>query len=46
MKTGICRDCKDYKYCNGGAMHLWDEKKDRILVCINKAFEAPEVTQI
>jgi radical SAM enzyme (rSAM/lipoprotein system) len=34
MKTGICRDCKDYKYCNGGAMHLWDEKKDGIRVCI------------
>jgi radical SAM enzyme (rSAM/lipoprotein system) len=35
-KTGICSNCKDYIYCNGGAMHLWDEKKDGILVCINR----------
>lgn len=39
MKTGICADCKDYKNCNGGAMHLWDEKKDSIITCINKALE-------
>jgi radical SAM enzyme (rSAM/lipoprotein system) len=35
-KRGICMDCKDYKNCNGGAMHLWDEKKDAILSCVNK----------
>ena len=35
-KTGICLHCKEYKNCNGGAMHLWDEKKDTILFCINK----------
>jgi radical SAM protein with 4Fe4S-binding SPASM domain len=35
MKTGICKDCKDFKNCNGGAMHLWNEKKDSIAVCIN-----------
>jgi radical SAM enzyme (rSAM/lipoprotein system) len=34
-KTGICLNCKDYKNCNGGAMHLWDEKRDCILTCIN-----------
>jgi radical SAM enzyme (rSAM/lipoprotein system) len=33
-KTGICRDCKDYRNCNGGAMHLWDEKKDSVMACI------------
>jgi radical SAM enzyme (rSAM/lipoprotein system) len=34
-KTGICKDCKDYRNCSGGAMHLWDEKKDNILTCIH-----------
>jgi radical SAM enzyme (rSAM/lipoprotein system) len=34
-KTGLCADCEDYKDCNGGAMHLWDEKKDTIITCIN-----------
>ena len=35
-KTGICRDCRDYKNCTGGAMHLWDEKKDTPLTCLHK----------
>jgi len=34
-KTGICKDCKDYRNCGGGAMHLWDEKKNNILTCIH-----------
>jgi radical SAM enzyme (rSAM/lipoprotein system) len=34
-KTGICLNCKDYKNCNGGAMHLWNEKHDCIKTCIN-----------
>jgi radical SAM protein with 4Fe4S-binding SPASM domain len=38
-KTGMCKYCKEYKNCTGGAMHLWDEKKDNILVCINKALQ-------
>jgi len=36
MKTGICKDCKDFKNCNGGAMHQWNEKKDSIMVCIRQ----------
>jgi radical SAM protein with 4Fe4S-binding SPASM domain len=32
-KTGICLRCKDYKNCNGGPMHLWDEDKESPLVC-------------
>lgn len=38
-QTGICKNCKDYKNCNGGAMHLWNEKKDEIMTCINKRLE-------
>jgi radical SAM enzyme (rSAM/lipoprotein system) len=34
-KTGICLDCRDYKNCDGGAMHLWNEKQDCIMTCIN-----------
>jgi radical SAM enzyme (rSAM/lipoprotein system) len=34
-KTGICLDCPDYRHCNGGAMHLWNEKKDSIMTCIH-----------
>ena len=35
-KTGICLDCKEYKNCLGGALHLWNEKKDEIMFCIHK----------
>ena len=33
-KTGICLHCKDFKNCNGGAMHLWDNKQNEISRCI------------
>jgi radical SAM enzyme (rSAM/lipoprotein system) len=33
-KTGICKDCDAFKNCNGGALHLWNEKKDEIMTCI------------
>jgi radical SAM enzyme (rSAM/lipoprotein system) len=33
-KTGICKKCEDFKNCNGGAMHLWNEKQDGIMTCI------------
>jgi len=33
-KTGICKNCKDFKHCNGGAMHLWNEKRDCIMSCV------------
>ena len=35
-RTGVCLNCNDYKNCNGGAMHLWDEKQNYIIDCINK----------
>lgn len=35
-RTGICARCSDYKRCNGGAMHLWSERQDAILTCINQ----------
>ena len=33
-KTGICKNCKDFKYCNGGAMHLWNEQQNGIMSCV------------
>jgi radical SAM enzyme (rSAM/lipoprotein system) len=35
-KTGICKNCKDFNHCNGGAMHLWDEGRDCIMECVAK----------
>jgi radical SAM protein with 4Fe4S-binding SPASM domain len=40
-KTGLCLNCRDYKNCNGGAMHLWNEKKDSPLTCINHRLRGP-----
>jgi radical SAM enzyme (rSAM/lipoprotein system) len=34
-KTGLCLNCKDYKNCSGGAMHMWDEKKESIMACLH-----------
>jgi len=33
-RTGICKNCKDFKHCNGGAMHLWNEKREGIMGCV------------
>ena len=33
-KTGSCKDCKYFKHCNGGAMHLWNKKQDNIMTCV------------
>ena len=35
MRTGICRKCKDFKQCLGGAMHLRPSANDSILRCYN-----------
>jgi radical SAM enzyme (rSAM/lipoprotein system) len=35
-KTGICRDCREYPNCGGGALHLWDARKDTPLACLYK----------
>jgi radical SAM enzyme (rSAM/lipoprotein system) len=43
-KTGECLHCIDYVNCNGGAMHLWDEKQDCINYCINKKIKNHQQT--
>ncbi|MCR4872960.1 MAG: SPASM domain-containing protein, partial [Bacteroidales bacterium] len=35
MRSGMCRKCKDFKQCLGGAMHLRPEAKGIILRCYN-----------
>jgi hypothetical protein len=37
-KQGICADCKDYKNCHGGALHLWNKEQKSIMTCINRQF--------
>ncbi len=32
LKTGICQNCKSFKYCQGNGMHLRDEKGN-LFVC-------------
>ena len=33
-KTGLCKNCDAYKNCKGGAMHMWNGKKDSIMSCV------------
>lgn len=33
MKTGICSDCKQFKYCEGNGMHLRSEDSGELLFC-------------
>ena len=35
-KTGLCLNCRDYKNCSGGALHLWNAKKDGIMKCLHQ----------
>lgn len=35
-ERGLCADCKAFKDCRGGAMHLWNEKQDSIAYCVYK----------
>jgi len=38
-KTGLCKDCDAFKNCDGGPMHMWNEKKDTIMSCIYKQLQ-------
>jgi radical SAM enzyme (rSAM/lipoprotein system) len=33
MRTGICKDCNVFKWCNGNGMHLRDSYSDNVLCC-------------
>jgi len=41
-RKGICGECREYRHCNGGAMHLWEEKQQGILLCIHAEMNNPE----
>lgn len=32
-RTGICTNCKEYKYCLGNGLHYWTQEKDKPLYC-------------
>ncbi|MDD3860065.1 MAG: TIGR04133 family radical SAM/SPASM protein [Bacteroidales bacterium] len=34
MKNGVCKNCKEFKYCNGGAMHLRENCHSETLRCL------------
>jgi radical SAM enzyme (rSAM/lipoprotein system) len=38
-KTGNCLNCRDYKHCEGGAMHMWTEQKEGNLGCIHQKIQ-------
>ena len=40
MRTGPCKDCKVYKNCLGGAMHLHRKDSEEILMCHYKKIAA------
>lgn len=39
-KTGQCRDCKDYPFCQGNGLHNWELNQENVLVCHNKKLES------
>ncbi len=41
-KTGICKDCKFFSFCEGNGMHLRDEKSGELLFCHLKRIEEGE----
>lgn len=38
-RVGECRDCKEYKRCGGGALHLRDENTKEYIYCALKEME-------
>ena len=38
-KSGICKECKFFKYCEGNGMHLREEKTGELLFCHLKRLE-------
>ncbi len=38
-KTGQCKECQDYKDCNGNGFHNWHGDKKNVLVCHKEKIE-------
>ncbi len=36
MKSGLCKDCKHFRYCLGNGMHLRDEKGELLFCHLNR----------
>jgi radical SAM enzyme (rSAM/lipoprotein system) len=39
-KTGQCRNCKDYPFCQGNGLHYWKKDQENVLICHNKKIES------
>jgi len=38
-RTGQCETCIEFKYCQGNGLHLWDARRENVLVCHNDLLE-------
>jgi radical SAM enzyme (rSAM/lipoprotein system) len=45
-KTGICVDCKSYKYCEGNGLHLRQQKNDKLLCCHLELLNTPKQLEL
>ena len=36
-RKGPCASCGDFRYCLGGAMHLWPGENGKLMSCLNKS---------
>ncbi|HBS88158.1 MAG: radical SAM/SPASM domain-containing protein [Bacteroidetes bacterium GWF2_38_335] len=32
-KKGVCKDCREFKWCRGNGLHLWDFENDEVMIC-------------
>ncbi len=39
-KQGQCSGCKEYKWCNGNGLHLWDYENKKLLQCHVRHFDS------
>jgi radical SAM enzyme (rSAM/lipoprotein system) len=38
-KTGQCKGCRDFKYCQGNGLHYWHGNKENVLFCHKEQIE-------
>jgi radical SAM enzyme (rSAM/lipoprotein system) len=38
MKQGECRDCREWRYCQGNSLHLWDLDRGRTKLCHYRSY--------
>jgi len=43
-RTGLCETCREFKFCQGNGLHLWDARRESVLVCHNSLLEREFMT--